>query len=63
MKPQNKGFQIRNHSFVQPTCTENAIASREGIVRLARLQSKKNIKKINQITEKALSKNYNIYIQ
>ena len=61
MKTQNNGFQIGYHSFVQPSCTENASASSEGIVRLIRLQSKKNIKKINQITEKALSKNYNIY--
>ena len=57
MKTQNNGFQIRYHSFVQTTCTENAIASSEGIVRLVRLQSKKNIKKKNQITEKALFKN------
>ena len=61
MKPQNKGFERPHHLFVQLTRTENAIAFSIGIVRMGRLKSKKNIHKINQITEKVLSKNYNIH--
>ena len=61
MEPQNKGFESPHHSFVQLTCTENAIALSVGIVRRGRLKSKKNIHKINQITEKVLSTNYNIH--
>ena len=57
---QNKGFERPHHSFVQLTCTENAIALSVGIGRRVRLKSKKNIHKMNQIMEKVLSTNYNI---
>ena len=61
MKPQNKGFESPHHSFVQLTCTENAIAFSVGIVRMVRLKSKKNIYKNQSDNGKILSTNYNTH--
>ena len=49
MKPYNKGFERPSHSFVQLTCTENAINFSVDIVRVVRLKCKKNIYKIIQM--------------
>ena len=47
-----QGLESTQHSLVQLTCTENAIACSVGIVRMVRLTSKKNVYKMNQRTEK-----------